>query len=184
MTRMVAALMAVCIAGAVVLAFTDRITSGPIAEAKRQEVVRSLGAVLPPHNNHPDQDTLQVTLDDGAPLTLYQARMQGEWVGTAVPVTAPDGYSGNIDIMVGVSRAGAITGVAVLAHAETPGLGDRMVTDLAWLPSFRGRTLDNTRWAVKKDGGDIDQFTGATITPRAVVNAVRRALEVCEKFCR
>ena len=181
---MVAALMAVCIAGAVVLAWSDRITSGPIAEQKRREVVRSLTAVLPPHNNAPDQDMSTVVLDDGTEQTLYLARMEGQWVGTAVPVTAPDGYSGNIDLMVGVDRNGRLTGVVVLSHAETPGLGDKMITDKEWLPAFRGRTLENARWAVKKDGGDFDQFTGATITPRAVVNAVRHALEVCEKVCR
>ncbi|MDH4229506.1 MAG: RnfABCDGE type electron transport complex subunit G [Nitrospirota bacterium] len=184
MNRMTVVLMAVCVIGAVVLAVTDRLTSGPIADQKRRELVRSLGAVLPPHTNSADQDTRQVTGDDGRSYTLYLARMQGEWVGTAVPVTAPDGYSGNIDILVGVDRAGEITGVAVLAHAETPGLGDRVVTDPTWLPRLRGRTLDNTHWAVRKDGGDIDQFTGATITPRAVTNAVHRALEVCARFCR
>lgn len=184
MTRMVAALVGVCIVAAVVLAVTDRVTREPIAEQRRQEVVRALAAVLPPHTNHADRDTRQVTPDGGEPITLHLAKWDGQWVGTALKVTAPDGYSGNIEVMVGVDRKGALTGVAILSHAETPGLGDRVTKDPDWLPSFRGRTLENTRWAVKKDGGDIDQFTGATITPRAVVNAVHRALEVCLTFCR
>jgi len=182
--RMVLALMGVCVAAAVVLAVTDRVTRGPIAEQQRREVVRSLDSVLPPHTNQPDRDTRRVTPDGGSPVTLYLARQGEDWVGTALKVTAPDGYAGAIDLMVGVDRRGVLTGVAVLAHAETPGLGDRITSDPDWLPAFRGRSLTNTRWAVKKDGGDIDQFTGATITPRAVTDAVRRALEICRDFCR
>lgn len=181
---MVAALMGVCVVAAVVLAFTDRVTRGPIAEQKRREVVRALDAVLPPHTNAPDQDTRRVTPERGGPVTLHLARQGERWVGTALRVTAPDGYSGNIEVMVGVDRQGVLTGVAILSHAETPGLGDQITEDPDWLPAFRGRSLANTRWAVKKDGGDIDQFTGATITPRAVVGAVRRALEICRTFCR
>lgn len=184
MSRMVLSLMLVCVAGGVLLAITNRLTEGPIAEQRRQEMVRSLNAVLPPHTNAADQDTKQVVTDDGTPVTLYMAYQRDYWAGTALMVTAPDGYSGNIDVMVGVDRQGTITGVFILSHAETPGLGDRMITDPDWLPALRGRSLTNTRWAVKKDGGDIDQFTGATITPRAVVGAIRRALEVCKLFCR
>ncbi|MBI5137358.1 MAG: RnfABCDGE type electron transport complex subunit G [Nitrospirae bacterium] len=183
MTRLVLALMVVCVIGAVILAGTDRITQGPIAEQKRREIVRSLDSVLPPHSNAPDQDTRVIRPEGGKEMTLYLARRDGAWVGTAMVVTAPDGYSGNIDVMVGIDRAGAIAGVAILAHAETPGLGDKIITDPRWLPALRGRTLDNTHWAVKKDGGDVDQFTGATITPRAVTGAVRRALEICREYC-
>lgn len=184
MNRMVAALMGACVLAAVVLAVTDHVTRGPIAEQRRQEVVRALAAVLPPHTNEADRDTREVTPEGGPPVTLFLARRGEEWVGTALRMTAPDGYSGNIEIMVGIDRSGTLSGVAVLAHAETPGLGDRIVQDPNWLPAFRGRTLADTRWAVKKDGGDIDQFTGATITPRAVVGAVRRALELCRTYCR
>lgn len=184
MNRLALSLMAVCVAAALVLAVTDRLTRGPIAEQKRQEVLRSLASVLPPHTNDPDRDTRAVRLDSGEDVTLYLARQGEDWVGTALEVTARDGYSGDIDVMVGVDRRGVLTGVAILAHAETPGLGDGILKHRDWLPSFRGRSLSNTRWAVKKDGGDIDQFTGATISPRAVVGAVHRALEVCDRFCR
>ncbi|MFQ5509174.1 MAG: RnfABCDGE type electron transport complex subunit G [Leptospirillia bacterium] len=184
MSRMAMTLMAVCIVGAVILAFVNRVTEGPIAEEKRREVLRALDSVLPPHTNSPDQDTREITTDDGKVITLYLARQRDRVVGTALQVTAPDGYSGNIGVMVGVDNNGSILGVRILSHAETPGLGDKMVTDSTWLPAFRGRNLANTEWAVKKDGGDIDQFTGATITPRAVVGAVKQGLEVCAKFCR
>ncbi len=184
MRRLVTALIGVCVVGAVILAFTDKMTRGPIAEEKRREVVRSLIAVLPPHNNHPEEDLYQVTPEGESEVTIYRARMRGDWVGSALAVTAPDGYAGNIDVMVGVDVAGSISGVAILAHAETPGLGDKIVSDHDWLPTFRGRTLQNTRWGVKKDGGDVDQFTGATITPRAVTGSVKRALEICRALCR
>jgi electron transport complex protein RnfG len=183
MNRLVIALMSVCIAGAVILAGTDLITSGPIAEEKRREMVRSLDSVLPPHANSPDQDNKIVTLDNGEKIIFYTAKRFGAPVGTAMMVTAPDGYSGNIDVMVGLDQGGALSGVAILSHAETPGLGDKIITDQTWLPWFRGRTLENTHWAVKKDGGEVDQFTGATITPRAVTGAVKRALEICRDHC-
>jgi electron transport complex protein RnfG len=181
--RLALALVGVCVAAALVLAVTDRVTRGPIAEQKRAEILRSLGAVLPPHDNAPDRDTRTVRLDDGGEQTLYLARQGADWVGTALEVTAHDGYSGDIDVMVGIDRGGRVTGVAVVAHAETPGLGDG-ITRSGWLSAFRDKALEGTRWAVKKDGGDFDSFTGATISPRAVVGAVHRALEVCERFCR
>ena len=94
----------------------------------------------------------------------------------AFNVVAPDGYSGNIEIMVGVDPAGVVTGVAILRHAETPGLGDKIALP-AYTDRFRGQRLEGTDWRVKKDGGDFDQLTGATISPRAVVGAIRSGLE-------
>jgi Na+-translocating ferredoxin:NAD+ oxidoreductase subunit G len=108
--------------------------------------------------------------------TFYRSRLQGELTGIAFAVTAPDGYSGNIDIMVGVDPQGTVTGVAILRHAETPGLGDKIAFP-AYTDSFRGQHLDGADWRVKKDGGDFDQLTGATISPRAVVGAIRGGLE-------
>lgn len=103
----------------------------------------------------------------------------GEIVAWIVPSIAPDGYSGAIRMIVGIDRAGNITGVRVIEHRETPGLGDKL--DLAksqWILGFEGASLDNPRgtWAVKKDGGTFDSFTGATITPRAVVRQVQQTL--------
>jgi electron transport complex protein RnfG len=89
---------------------------------------------------------------------------------------APDGYSGNIEIMVGVDPAGAVTGIEILSHAETPGLGAK-ITQPAFKKQFVGKNLENADWRVKKDGGQFDQITGATISPRAVVGAVHRGLE-------
>ena len=103
----------------------------------------------------------------------------GEPIAFIVPSTAPDGYSGAIRMIVGIDLAGNITGVRVVKHAETPGLGDQVDAGKSnWIYSFAGRALDNplNGWAVKKDGGTFDSFTGATITPRAVVKQVRQTL--------
>ena len=86
------------------------------------------------------------------------------------------GYSGNIAIMVGVDPQGEVTGMEILSHAETPGLGDK-ITQPWFKDMFKGKSLDNADWRVKKDGGEFDQITGATISPRAVVGAIRRGLE-------
>lgn len=109
---------------------------------------------------------------------LYLARKQGVPVAAALETTAPDGYSGAIRLLVGADFDGQVLGVRVIEHHETPGLGDKIELRLSsWITLFTDKKIDgpdDKRWAVKKDGGIFDQFTGATITPRAVVNAVRR----------
>ncbi|MBF0158585.1 MAG: RnfABCDGE type electron transport complex subunit G [Magnetococcales bacterium] len=162
------------------LSGTDQLTSERIADAKRQETLAMLTQVLPPgFDNQPDQDI--VTLSDprlnrkGTPVTFYRAARGDSYLGAAFIVTAPDGYAGEIGIMMAVRSDGRLQSVQVVAHKETPGLGDKIV-DSVWLSRFAGQSLTSSRWSVKKDGGDFDQFAGATISPRAVVNAVKRGL--------
>ncbi len=109
----------------------------------------------------------------------YVALNKGQVVAVILPVTAPDGYNGRIELLVGIDRDGILTGVRAITHKETPGLGDKINTNVSnWILGFTGKSLNNPKgWAVKKDGGDFDQFTGATITPRAVVAAVHHALQ-------
>jgi electron transport complex protein RnfG len=114
--------------------------------------------------------------------TVYRARLNNEPSGVVMQATAPDGYGGAIRLLVGVDRNGVLTGVRMIPpHNETPGLGDAIdVRKSDWITRFTGRSLGNpveARWAVKKDGGEFDAFTGATITPRAVVGAVFRSLQ-------
>ena len=111
---------------------------------------------------------------------IYIAREAGNVVAVILPVTAPDGYSGTIELIVGVNLDGTVAGVRALQHRETPGLGDKVdIRKSDWVLGFNGRSLaqpSEEQWAVKKDGGVFDTFTGATITPRAVTAAVKRGL--------
>ena len=161
-------------------------TKDRIAANERAVLLASLNTLVPPerYDNALAEDKLQVTdpelLGTPEPVTLYRAYKDGQPVAVLATLVAPDGYSGAIRLLVGVYADGTLAGVRVLAHHETPGLGDPIELDRSdWILSFTGKSLGNPEpqwWAVKKDGGVFDQFTGATITPRAVVKAVRQFL--------
>lgn len=114
------------------------------------------------------------------PFTAYFATQQGKPALILLPVIAPDGYSGSIELLLALNLTGEVEGIRVISHQETPGLGDKIELKKSdWILSFNNKSLINpaaSDWAVKKDGGEFDQFTGATITPRAIVNAVKRSL--------
>lgn len=162
------------------------LTDAPIREAEKQTLLNTLNEVLPPaeYDNALLNDTLIVTapeaLGTAQPVTIYRARMQQQPVAVILTAVAPDGYSGNIELMIAVYQDGRVAGVRVLKHKETPGLGDKIETRKSnWILSFNGLQLNDDNlptWAVRKDGGQFDQFTGATITPRAIIKAVRNAL--------
>jgi electron transport complex protein RnfG len=120
-------------------------------------------------------------LGTSEPVPAYRARLDGEAVAVVLAPVAPDGYAGSIGLLVAVAPDGRLLGVRVTRHRETPGLGDFIESRKSdWIRGFEGRSLGDPprqRWAVRKDGGDFDQFTGATVTPRAIVNAVADALE-------
>ncbi len=134
------------------------------------------------YDNELLQDTLTISLDgnEKEAITMYIARKEQQIVAVAYE-TSSEGYAGKINLIMGVNRQGEILGVRVLSHAETPGLGDKIeVAKADWILKFNGLSLNNpneTGWHVKKDGGQFDQFTGATITPRAVVKAVKQGLD-------
>ncbi|GAB4357541.1 MAG: electron transport complex subunit RsxG [Methylohalobius crimeensis] len=164
------------------LVLGDLATHGPIAERAAEDRRASLTQVIPSalHDNDLLQDTVILTDDLGSPVKVYVAKQAGRLVAAAFQVTG-QGYGGAIQIMLGVDAKGRLLGVRVVSHAETPGLGDNIERDKSdWILGFDGLSLDNTpakQWQVKKDGGRFDQFTGATITPRAVVEAVHDGLE-------
>lgn len=176
-----------------VLALTFKGTEPRIIEAQKHAAEKALLEVFPAnlHDNDLISDTWQVPEDQqkvlniGKEATLYIARKDGHYTGAILPTVAKDGYSGDIRLIIGVDADGAITGVRVLAHKETPGLGDNIeLAKSPWVLSFNGKSLSNPspdKWKVKKDGGEFDQFTGATITPRAVVKAVKNALDYYAK---
>jgi electron transport complex protein RnfG len=181
-----AALTALLVAGTF-LGTRDRISA---AERAAQE--KALLEIMPRslHDNSMLDD--RFTLPIGDPLLqlyeardLYVARRDGRATAALVPAVAPDGYSGAIELLVGVWRDGTVAGVRVIRHRETPGLGDAIDHRKSdWVEDFRGRSLNDPEpegWTVRRDGGDFDQFTGATITPRAVVQATARVLQYVDE---
>ena len=179
-------LAAAALLASVLLGFGDLITKGSIERRQAEDLLATLEQVLPPslYENDLLQDTKTVA-DTGerglGAVPVYVARKAGLVTAVAFKFSAKGGYSGPIALVMGVSAQGVVLGTRVVAHAETPGLGDKIERGKSnWITSFDGRSLDNTaseRWRVRKDGGDFDQFAGATITPRAVVGGVRSGLE-------
>lgn len=171
-------LFGVMTAGAV--AVTYLVTADEI-EANEQAVeIAALSQVLPEHDNDLLTDRHAITgLPGTQDATQFAVARQNDVItGFAIPVVATDGYTGPIHLVVGVSTDGNVTGVRVTQHKETPGLGDKI--DLAksdWVLDFDATNLNNRVWAARPDGGDFDAFTGATITPRAVINTVQRTLQ-------
>lgn len=171
---------------AAVIAITQVSTKTTIADNEREFRAKALYEIVPRSSidNQLLEDSFEIQLAElghKAPVTAYRARKGGLVKTVIIPVIAPDGYSGNIHMIVGINADATVAGVRVLEHKETPGLGDKVETKKSdWILSFNAKskqgTADST-WAVQKDGGAFDQFTGATITPRAVVNAVGRTLD-------
>lgn len=160
------------------LTLADQATRAPIKDSLQKDLQASLAQVLPEgsFDNNLLTSTLVRPSPDG-PRTIYVARKANETTGLIYEV-AGKGYSGTIRLVMGVSPAGEILGVRVLSHTETPGLGDKIeIQKTNWINSFIGKALDTAKWGVKKDGGEFDQFAGATITPRAVVKTVHEGLQ-------
>ena len=162
-------------------------TRDEIEAQKRQAELRTVREVLPKrlYDNDLLQDVIMVTdtalLGREQAQKIYRARLGTQPSAVAIQTTAPRGYNGNINLIIGITLNGEITGVRIIAHKETPGLGDDIHQDVSdWVLNFEGHSKSNTSqmdWAVKRDGGQFDQFTGATISPRAVVEAVYKALQ-------
>lgn len=177
------------VAGTALVAFTFDATAQRIAANEREALLRNLHVLISPsrHDNDIFTDVIEVRdiLLGNEPVTVYRARMEGWPVAAVLTPVAPDGYSGRIKLLVGINLDGSVSGVRVLTHKETPGLGDGIDAERNdWILGFDGRRLGNPeteQWKVKRDGGVFDQFTGATITPRAVVNAVRKTLIYFER---
>lgn len=166
------------------LVFASRATEADIRAAELLDLKQSLAIVLPgQYDNDITQDTLVLPGATGD-VTVYRARHAGKVDAVVYRVTG-QGYAGAIVCVMGISREGKILGVRVLKHSETPGLGDKIEPAKSkWIFAFDGKFLGEPaleKWAVKKDGGVFDQFAGATITPRAVVKAIKGGLEFFDK---
>lgn len=157
-------------------------TSEAIDERMREDLRASLGQVIPSdiYNNDLLQAPLQIEGPDGQPLTVYRGMRGAQPTALAWEVVG-QGYAGDIRLILGVTPRGEVLGVRVLSHTETPGLGDKIEASRSdWILAFNGLSLDNTplaQWRVNKDGGRFGAFSGATITPRSVVGAIREGLE-------
>lgn len=180
------------ILAAIALAVTNLTTQDRISKAERAAKQKALFEIVPANQMDNDllQDTVRIPasthtlLGVDAEQPIYLARRQGQVTALIIPAMAHDGYSGDIAMIIGVNRDLTIAGVRVIAHKETPGLGDKIeIKKSNWILNFNGKSLQapvTSEWLVKKDGGIFDQFAGATITPRAMVKKIREVLEFAQ----
>ena len=169
------------------LAWTYELTRETIARSIENEKLKLIAQIAPPatYDNDIMKDTAQLAADKllGGTETavVYRGRLNNQPSIAVLQAIAPDGYGGRIDLIVAVHHDGRISGVRVVSHKETPGLGDYIeIAKNNWIAGFNGASLENRKgseWKVKKDGGTFDYRAGATITPRAIVKAVHKALQ-------
>lgn len=185
--RTSAILFVFAIIGTAMMAYTFRQTRPVIEKSEQAEKLALINQVLPKslydndllaaHRELPADDLLGTR----KPTSMWLATKSGQPAGIVLEAIAPEGYSGDIGLLVGISADGVITGVRVTRHKETPGLGDYIeLAKSHWVLQFNGKRMeenDKARWRVKKDGGEFDARAGATVTPRAIVKAARQALE-------
>jgi electron transport complex protein RnfG len=173
--------------GTAILAFTFNLTRDRIAQSERAEKLKLIAQIVPTalfdNDILKDTQVLQpdALLGNEDVITSYRARLSGAPSVLILEAVAPDGYSGKIALLIAIKQSGELAGVRVIAHHETPGLGDYIdIARSPWIKGFDGKSLSlylDDDWKVKKDGGKFDYMAGATITPRAVVKAVHKALQ-------
>jgi len=180
--RILALFAIVCTA---IVGLVHLLTKDQIIFQQQQELLRNLNSIIAEesYNNIIYQDCKVLSSDALGTVNaqkVYRARHDGKPIAVAITTVAPDGYNGNIELLIAINNNGSVSGVRTLKHQETPGLGDKIeVRKSDWIKIFTHKALANnndSRWLVKKDGGMFDQFTGATITPRAVVKAVKKTV--------
>jgi Na+-translocating ferredoxin:NAD+ oxidoreductase subunit G len=169
------------------LAYVFNVTKAPIEKSEAEARMALFRQIVPEsmHNNDLLKDTISIApnilLGNKLPIIANRARINNEPTAVILEAVAHDGYAGDIKLLIAIKYDGSIAGVRVLAHKETPGLGDYIdIAKNKWIKLFDGESLEKTankNWLVKKDGGQFDYMAGATITPRAVVKAVHKALQ-------
>lgn len=189
-TRTALALLVFSVIGATLLSGTFGLTAPSIERSERAAKLKLIAQALPAgaYDNNPVADARSLPVDPllglKRPGMAYLAYRGSTPVAVALEVVAPDGYSGEIKLLVGIGADGALTGVRVTGHRETPGLADYIeIGKSPWIRQFEGKSRSTPapdQWKVRKDGGAFDSMAGATITPRAIVKAVARALDYFE----
>lgn len=172
-----------------IVGLVNELTKDEIKAQEQLQLLNTLHSIIEPsrYNNDITQDCVSLSSTllgnstaDKNMQTAYIARQDNQAIAIAMTSTAPDGYNGNIELIIAINMDESVSGVRVLKHQETPGLGDKVeLRKSNWISTFTGKKLlseKDSRWAVTKDNGIFDQFTGATITPRAVVKAVKKTL--------
>ncbi len=169
----------ICAVASLLLSQVAAFTAEPIARAMHRAKMEAVEAVLPTFDNAPDAD--RVDLGEPESLTEYYRGFAGEALsGVAFKAVTYQGYSGEIELMMGVDDTGKVSGVRILKHAETPGLGAKYADPEVLDAFYAGRGLADTDWRVGKDGGDLDAVTGATVTGRALGQAIDEGLKAFE----
>lgn len=162
------------------------LTKDRIEIQAQQQLIKQLSEIIQvdSHDNEMFRDCIMAPEGNSSDLlidVIYRARLNNTPTAAAIKTVAPDGYSGNIELLIAINVDGSVSGVRALTHKETPGLGDKIeLRKSDWIEKFSGKKVlsdNDNRWAVIKDGGMFDQFTGATITPRAVVKTVRKTVD-------
>jgi len=174
MLRLILTLSIICLISGALLAKVDTLTKMPIEKANRAKKLDAIKNVLPTCDNQPDQNSCVVE-HAGAEWIFYVARNGSDYAGAAVETSSSAGYGGDISLMLGINAEDKTEAIAILSQKETPGLGANIETD-KFQSNFKQKELKTTNWTVKKDGGDIDQITAATISSRAVSGAVKEAI--------
>ena len=179
MAGLVIVLAAICLVSAALLGLVNKVTVGPIAANEAKTVQESLTQVMPIDGDYEEVEYTggDITLDNGVTvpiLAVYKAAEEGY----VVQSSSPGGFGGPLNMMAGINSAGEVTGIAIISHAETSGLGSK-ATDPNWQAQFQGEA---GQVSVSKDGGSIQAITGSTITSRAVCDGVNAARAVIENL--
>ncbi len=175
--NMLLSLVAITFISGVSLAFMNELTKGPKAEARKQKKIKAIKSVLPEITNNPFEEKMTFGLEGTKDsLDFFIGKNGEEFAGVAVSTFSDKGYNGLIQLMVGFDKNGAIHNIVTLLQKETPGLGTN-ITSPSFLKQYLGKNPKEWKLKVKKDGGDTDAITGATITSRAFNDAVQRAYD-------
>ncbi len=176
--NMIIAMLVVSICSATAIGYVYQLTEKPIAVSKKQKTLNAIKEMVGNFDNNPFEE--KTLLSDGQ-TELYPARQNGIITAVAIKTHSKNGFGGKIELIVGISIDGTLNGYKIIEQNETPGLGSK-ITENKFKNQFYGLDAHNSSLGLSKDGGEIDAITGATISSRAVVEAVRKAMEAYNRF--